>query len=412
MPKYLVQYADASGAMADEMIEAGTERAALAQTEAHGYTPVSVRAMTSDKDRAKSATPAQRQARRRSKALTRALTDFTQQMAAVAESGIPVVQALRAIREQTTHPVLKGALGRVASRIEGGRTLADAMDAEPDVFSTIYVKTVAAGELAGKLPEVFLSLARYQEQEDETASRVKSALFYPALVVGTLVIATIFMLVFVVPQFARMFEQFKGELPVPTQVLLAISGALMQRPLYVLVGLVGFFLLMRAAVRQEAVRSWIDVKMLSVPVFGKLLLGVYMVRFVELIDLLTQAALPITHAINATADAMTNRAIRQDVRGMLRAVEGGRSLTEAFAGTRFLTPLVKRMLAIGEQAGRTEQVFAYVRNYYVRQTGQMVRLLSTLIEPVMVCCLAGVVLFFALAIFLPMWKLLKLVGTA
>ncbi len=412
MPKYLVQYADASGAVTDDLIEAGTERAALAQTEAHGFTPISVRLAHADKQPARTAQAPGRRGKRPSKSLVRAVTDFTQQMAAVAESGIPVVQALRAIREQTAHPALKAALGRIAGRIEGGRTLADALDAEPAIFSTIYVKTVAAGELAGKLPEVFLSLARYQEQEDETATRVKSALFYPALVVGTLVIATLFMLIFVVPQFARMFEQFKGELPAPTRILLFISGAMMNHPGYVLAAVAGLVLLFRLALRQEAVRDWLDVHLLSVPVFGKLLLGVYMVRFVELIDLLTQAALPITHAINATADAMTNRAIRRDVRGMLRAVEGGRSLTEAFAGTRFLTPLVKRMLAIGEQAGRTEQVFAYVRNYYVRQTSQMVRLLSTLIEPVMVCCLAGVVLFFALAIFLPMWKLLKLVGTA
>jgi len=137
-----------------------------------------------------------------------------------------------------------------------------------------------------------------------------------------------------------------------------------------------------------------------------------MVRFIELLDLLMQAALPITQSLRVTADSMTNDSLKKDVRGMLRNVEGGRSLTEAFAETKWVTPLVKRMLAIGEQAGRTDQIFAYLKKYYATQTERGVKLLSTLIEPVMVTSLAAVVLFFALSIFLPMWKLLKLVGRA
>jgi len=123
-----------------------------------------------------------------------------------------------------------------------------------------------------------------------------------------------------------------------------------------------------------------------------------------------EAALPITQSLRVTADSMTNEAVKKDIRGMVRSVEGGRSLTEAFLETRWLTPLVKRMLAIGEQAGRTDEIFAYLKKYYVMQTQRSVKLLSTLIEPVLVTGLAAVVLFFALSIFLPMWKLLKLVG--
>ena len=237
-------------------------------------------------------------------------------------------------------------------------------------------------------------------------------MLYPMLVVGALVIATVFMLIFVVPQFARMFDKFQGELPLPTRILLAVSGAITGHYLMVGLGILGAVIGLRTLLGYQFVRAWLDVRLLKVPVFGDLMIGIYMVRFIELLDLLTEAALPITQAISVTADSMTNQAIRHDVRGMVRAVEGGRSLTEAFSQTRWLTPLVKHMLAIGEQAGRTEQIFAYLRKYYARQTERGVKLLSTLIEPVMVCSLAAVVLFFALAIFLPMWKLLKLVGTA
>jgi MSHA biogenesis protein MshG len=344
--------------------------------------------------------------------MRRAVLDFTHQMAAVAESGIPVIAGLKAISEQTENAHLRSAIGRIAGRVEGGRSLADAMGAEEDIFPTLYVKTLAAGEAAGKVPEVLEALARYQQQEADTRGQIKSAMLYPMLVVGSLILATVFMLVFVVPQFAKMFEKFQGELPIPTRILLSVSGAIVNHYVVVIVLAIGAVFGCRALLRVPRVRTALDTLLLRLPVFGNLLLGVSMVRFIELLDLLMRAALPITQSLRVTADSTTNDALRRDVYGMLRSVEGGRSLTEAFSGTRWLTPLVKRMLAVGEQAGRTDQVFSYLRKYYTAQTQRSVKLLSTLIEPVMVASLAAVVLFFALAIFLPMWKLLKIVGTA
>jgi MSHA biogenesis protein MshG len=418
VPKYLVQFANAVGDTSTEVVDAATERAALARIESAGRTPISVRPTTQEHvpaGRAHQANADREKPVRRTRggrAMRRALQNFTHQLAAVAESGIPVISGLKAIREQTGHADLRAALGRIVTRIEGGRTLADGLDAEPDLFPTVYVKTVAAGEAAGKVPEVLLSLARYQEQESETRAQIKSAMTYPMLVAVTLVLAITFMLVFVIPQFARMFEKFSGQLPLPTRLLIGISEAITHHWLLTALGLVAATFGLLRALAHPLVRSWLDVRLLKLPVFGELLIGVYMVHFIELLDLLTQAALPITQSLNVTADSMSNSAIRHDVRGMLRSVEGGHSLTEAFAGTRWLTPLVKRMLAIGEQAGRTDEIFTYLRTYYARQTERGVKLLSTLIEPVMVSCLAAVVLFFALAIFLPMWKLLKLVSSS
>jgi MSHA biogenesis protein MshG len=412
MPNFLVKYASPDGKMRSEVVEATNERGALSEIEGRGWTPVSVAAAAAGKQAKKRSSGSSARGFGGRKALRRSMLDFTHQLAAVAESGIPIIAGLRAVCEQTNHAELRAAIGRIIGRIEGGRTLADALDGEPGIFPSIYVKTIAAGEAAGKVPETLLALARYQEQEAETRGQIKSALMYPMLVVGSLVIATSFMLVFVVPQFAVMFEKFNGELPLPTRILLAMSGAITKHYLLVGLGLTGVFMGLRVLLRYELVRGWLDEQYLKLPVFGNLLLGVYMVRFIELLDLLMQAALPITQSLRVTADAMTNQLIKRDVRGMLRSVEGGRSMTEAFSQAQSLTPLVKRMLAIGEQAGRTDQIFAYLRKYYATQTQRSIKLLSTLIEPVMVGCLAAVVLFFALAIFLPMWKLLKLVGTA
>ncbi|RIK68835.1 MAG: hypothetical protein DCC65_01495 [Planctomycetota bacterium] len=418
MPRFIVQFADATGKLGSQVLEAPSERAAIARLESGGKTPVSVKVESAGRKGGAARVPGapaakgDRGRKRGGGARRRAILDFTHQLVAIAESGIPIISGLKAVAEQTRMPELRSAILRIAGRVEGGRSLADALDAEPEFFSPLYTRTVAAGEAAGKVPEVLLALARYQEEEAETRGQIRSALLYPAMVVGALIVATVFMLVFVVPQFAALFEKFSGQLPLPTRVLLAVSGAVTHHYWIVLSALVALVLSMRRILALPRARAWLDHRLLRLPVFGNLLLGVYMVRFIELLDLLMQAALPITQSLRVAADSMTNSAVQKDIRGMLHAVEGGRSLTEAFAEAQWFTPLVKRMLAIGEYAGRTDQIFAYLRKYYATQTTRSVKLLSTLVEPVLVTGLAAVVLFFALAIFLPMWKLLKLVGTA
>jgi MSHA biogenesis protein MshG len=411
--KFTIQFADSAGKINVRILEAASERAAIARVEAEGGTPISVHAAGAvSGQKGGELTTGHTGRSRRGGAMRRAVLDFTHQFTAVAESGIPVISGLKAIAEQTENSQLRAAIGRIVGRIEDGRSLADAMAGESDFFPPIYVKTVAAGEAAGKVAEVLAALARYQEQDADTRGQVKSAMLYPMLVVFSLVVATVFMLVFVVPQFAKLFDKFKGQLPAPTRILLAISDVCVNHYVLLILGIIGVVFAIRAALRVPSMRVWLDERLLRMPVFGNLLLGAYMVRFIELLDLLMQAALPITQALLVTADSTTNASLRRDVLTMLRSVEGGRSLTDAFNETRWLTPLVKRMLAVGEQAGRTDQIFAYLRKYYAAQTQRGVKLLSTLIEPVMVTCLAAVVLFFALAIFLPMWKLLKIVGTA
>lgn len=419
MARYVIQCCDAKGKISHDHVDAKSERAAISLIESSGKTPISVKEIVEREVRGQAVSANQRTAKsgrvrrvRGGGSRRRARLDFTHQLSAVAESGIPLIAGLKAVADQTSHPDLRSAIQRVVGRVEGGRALADALDAEPEWFPDLYVKTVAAGEAAGKVPEVLNALARYQEQESETRGQIRSALMYPAMVVTALVLATSFMLVFVVPQFAAMFEKFEGTLPLPTRILMGISSTITRHYVFVIIGLIVSCMMVRHALGSKRIRGWLDGKVLRLPVFGNLLIGVYMVRLIELMDLLMQAALPITQSLRVTADSMTNAALRTDVHGMMRAVEGGRSLTEAFGETRCLTPLVKRMLAIGEYAGRTDEIFAYLKKYYATQTQRSVKMLSTLIEPVLVTCLAAVVLFFALSIFLPMWKLLKLVGSA
>ncbi len=406
MPRFKVDFVSSDGRAGTCELDAASERNVVSLLETRGQTAVRVRAA------AASERPVARQRVRGGRAMRRALLDFTHQMTAVMESGIPVLSGLRAVLEQTSHPALRAALRRVADRIEGGQTLAESLAAEPAVFPTIYARTVAAGEASGTLAEVFGKLAAYLEDTAETRAAVMSALTYPALVVGALALATVAMLVFVIPRFAEMFDRFNADLPVPTRFLMSVSSLLRERWPGVLTGLAVLAVGARFALRDARVRRWVDDRALCLPVFGPLLVGAYMHRLVELLNLLTRAALPIVQTLRVTSDSIGNEALRQDVRAMMRAVEGGRTLAEALGDTRWMTPLVRRMLAVGEQAGRSDQIFDYLARYYARQTRRTVKTLSTLIEPALIVGLAAVILCFALAIFLPMLRVLRLVGSA
>ncbi|HWL94314.1 MAG TPA: type II secretion system F family protein, partial [Phycisphaerae bacterium] len=262
MPKFVVQFALPTGKMGKEVLEANTERAALAQMEGSGRTPISVQLATSDGAKRGAATSTRFRKTKGGKGTRRAVLDFTHQLAAVAESGIPIVAGLRAVGEQTGNPQLKAAVSRMVGRIEGGRTLADAIDAEPETFPELYAKTLAAGESAGQVPEVLNALARYMEQEQETRSQIRSAMMYPILVVMSLVLATVVLLIFVVPQFKELFKQFESELPVPTQILLAVSGALTDHYILVAAGVAAFAFAMRHVLSFRKVREFLDYRIL------------------------------------------------------------------------------------------------------------------------------------------------------
>ncbi len=410
MPRFKVEFVEAGGQVRTGEFDGPNERGVLSLLETRGLTAIAIAPAGPNAAAAARATSSVAQPRR-GKSVRRALLDFTHQMTAVLESGLPVISGLRTIADQTEHLGLKASLRRVAGRVEGGSTLADALLAEPEFFAPVYVKTVAAGESAGTLPDVFQALARYMEDAEETRGQVKSALMYPALVIGTLVIAVVVMLIFVVPRFQDMFAKFGTELPLPTRIVLGMSTLIRNHWIEIVAGLAigawGF----RQASRHRTIAAWLDERTLRLPVFGKLLVGAYMHRMVELLNLLTRSSLPITHILRVTGDSMENEAVRGDLRQMLRSVEGGKTLGEAFGETRWLTPLVKRMLAVGEQTGRTDQIFEYLARYYATVTKRSVKTISTLIEPVLIASLAVVVLIFALAIFLPMFKMLRMVSS-
>jgi len=409
MPTYTVEFAASDGRISTLQVEAPNERGAIAVVETSGGTPIEVRAAAVKSPPAK-ARFAWRG--RRMRGARRAVVSFTHELTAIVESGIPVVAGLRAIAEQTHHRGLQRSLQDVAARIEDGAALAEALQPETGYFNPVYIRTVAAGEAAGQLAEALGTLGRYEEQELENITQVRHALIYPAMVVFALVAAVTFMLLFVVPQFADMFAKFDAELPLATQLLVGGSVLLRDHIWIPIAAIVAGVLVWRRLFACKGPRQWLDRWKLRVPIFGPLMLSAHMRRLADLLYLMTRSSLPIVQGLRLTADSMANAELSTDIHRMAGDVEGGCTLGEAFSRSKWAPPLVKRMLSIGEQAGNTDHILEYLSRYYTSRTQRNIKAMATAVEPLLVTGLAGVVLLFSLAIFSPMWKMLKLIGSA
>ncbi len=407
MPTFTVRYATPDGRQAVRQVNAADARGAAAVVETAGHIPIDVDVRGSGGGRSVSRRTTASPGKRGRKAVVA----FAQQLTSVIESGIPLLTGLRVIASQTGHKGLRESIERVADRVEGGSALAEALEPESHFFSEVFVKSVAAGEASGHLAEILDALASYEETDLDNRGRIKSALLYPFLVVGALVLATVIMLWSVIPRFAAMFDRMDAELPLITRALVALSTYTRDYALFIFAGLVLFVFAWRRVFALNGPRRWIDGHKLRIPIFGPLLLSGYMHRLVEMLNLMNRSSLPIIQSLHVTADSMSNRVIRDDVRGLVRSIEGGETLGEAFARSRWITPLIRRMLAVAEHSGRTDRVLEYLGRYYASQTQRTIKTLSTLIEPFLIGGLALIVLLFSFAIFMPMWQMLQLIGS-
>lgn len=333
---------------------------------------------------------------------------FCRQMQTLAGAGIPLIRALRGLAETSRSPELKQALGRVVEDLEGGRDLSRAFANQGSVFPELLASMVQVGENTGKLDEVFAELHKYLTVEKETIDRVKQALRYPAFVVIAIVVAIAVITIFVIPAFERVFSSSKMELPLATQVLLAVSrGAVAYWPhllgLAVLAGMG-----VRRLLRTEKGRfSW-DRWKLRLPVAGSLVLRATMTRFSRAFAMSYSAGVPLVQALRITAQAIGNQYVGSKIDQMRNSLERGTTLTQGAATTELFPPLVLQMLAVGEETGQVDHMLREVADFYEREVDYDLKNLTAAIEPILVAFMGIIVLILALGVFLPMWNLTSL----
>lgn len=333
---------------------------------------------------------------------------FSRQMYALTKSGIPVIRGLTLIADSVRNSVLAAALHEVIEDLESGQPLSAAFAHHTDIFSPLYINIVRVGEESGTLEEAFLRLYQYLNSDKVTLNRIKSALFYPALVLVAVGIAITVLMTFVIPKFALIYEKFKLDLPLQTKIIIAVSHFFEHYWWVIIIFVVSLVIGVRSYIRTDAGKMKWHRNKLKIPRIGDVILRATLARFARAFSMANIAGVPILHGLTITAKAVDNVYMEAKINNIRNDVERGETLTRATKSTQLFTPLVIQMLEVGEETGRLDEMMVEVAEFYEREVAYDVENISKLIEPILTVAMGLIVLLLALGVFLPMWDLTQL----
>jgi type IV pilus assembly protein PilC len=338
------------------------------------------------------------------------LAVFSRQLATMVNAGLPLVQGLEILSEQSEKKSFKLIITKVKESVEGGSSLSEALAKYPRAFSGLFINMVSAGEASGMLDDILMRMATYLEETSKLQKKVKSAMVYPVVITLTAVTITIFMLVKVVPSFAEIYSGFGADLPGPTQLLLTISNVVTQYLLLVILGIVGLVIGFAVASRSEKGKLIIDNTSLHIPIAGKLIKKVAISRFSRTLSTLTKSGVSILTSLDIVAKTCGNKVVEKVIRNVLDSVKGGETIAQPLSKSPIFPPLVVKMIAVGEQTGSLEEMLVKVANFYDSEVATTVDGLTSLIEPVIIVILGVVIGGIVLALYLPVFNIANLIG--
>lgn len=331
---------------------------------------------------------------------------FSRQLSTLINAGLPLLQALRSVNEQTTSKQLRIILNEVTSSLEGGGTLSAALAKHPKVFNQVFISMIAAGETSGTLDKALDRLAIQQEKDADLVSKVRGALTYPAVVLVVMIAVVGFMIVKVLPQVKTIYEGFDNvQLPILTRILLVISDFVIHFWWAVILVLVAMVFAGTKYARTGPGKELVDgFKMKAWPV-GPLFMKMYMARFARTGSTLIASGVPLLQMLQITSDAVNNVHIQRSIVRASEKVRGGKSLADAIANDPNFLPLVPSMLKIGEQSGAMEEMLSKAADYYEKEVDNQIAAISSIIEPVMMVMLGVVAFIIVAAVLLPIYGL-------
>jgi type II secretory pathway component PulF len=400
MGKFTYKARDEKGSLVTGMIEGESRRTAYMQIDALGLFPIAVSEAKEQPFSFEDAFTSLRPVRYDD------IIFFTRQLQTVIRAGIPMITGLRALEEQTSNAKLKVAIKEMVQDIDKGSSLSDALAKQKRLFPELYTSMVKAGEIGGSLEEVLERLATLLEFQLKTKEMLKSAIRYPIFVVTTLVIAFLVLINFVVPRFAVLFRGAKMELPLPTRMLLFVNDIFQNYAVYLVVFiflLIGaFFLYKRTAAGTLA----IDRLKLRIPLIGPIILKICMSRFANMFENLIKVGIPVVRTLEVVSRTVGNEYIAHKILEISGKIEKGLGISRPLREAEIFPPLVIHLVSTGEQTGSLEEMLNEVSTHYDREITYSVNRLSTWIEPILTAGLSLMVLFLALAIFLPWWNMM------
>ncbi len=334
---------------------------------------------------------------------------FTKQVNTLLRAGLSITRTLEVLEKQTENPALRHVIVEINEEINRGSTLATAFGNHPKVFSNLYCNMIAAGEISGSLPAILDRLTFILEHEHKVKEDVKSALTYPKMVLIALGGAFFFLLTFVIPKFVRVFESANIELPLPTKICILLYESISRGWPVLLGGAAALFIGLRLVLRTPAGTLAKDRFLLRLPIIGPLFIKTAMSRFASILAILLASGISIIEALNVISEAIGNAAITAEFNRIKHYMQEGHGIAAPLKESKFFPPMVINMVAIGEESGSLEEMLREIARHYDDEVDHAVKNLSEAIAPILIVGLTGVVGFFALAIFLPMWDLTQMV---
>ena len=330
---------------------------------------------------------------------------FTRQLHAMIHAGISIVTALKVIREQIPNKRLQQITEDLASHIEEGGKFSTALSKCKNVFGGLYISMVRAAEESGTLEETLKRLSDYLEKIEKLRGKIKSALFYPVfvLVITTIIVGGI--LVFVVPTFKTLYGDLGGELPALTQLVINTSNFLKDYIGWIVLGLVATVILPVQLRKIKHVRYVMDSLLLRLPIFGELILKSNIASFSRTLSSMIASGLNILDALSIAGETANNEVLRKAIGGVRNQVEKGISISVALSRYKVFPPMLINMVAIGEEAGTVDEMLTKVADFYEEEVDRTVDALTSLIEPVMMVFIGGIIGFIILAMYLPIFKM-------
>jgi len=339
----------------------------------------------------------------------RDVLNFTTQLAVMIRAGISLRAAIEGIAEQTDNPKFRKILMRIKQDVESGKQFSEALSKHPKLFNPLYINMVRASEMSGSFSQMLDRIATYLAQQIETRAMVIGAMIYPGVIAGLAVTVTIFLLTFVLPKFAAVFAGKEAALPWPTKFLMGLSAFMVDYYWLVLLGILGFVAAMALFIRTEPGGWWWDRMMLTIPIFKKMFRALYISRSLHTMGELVNAGVPMLDTLAITGDISGNRLYRKLWRAVYASVKQGKKIAQPLQRSSLLPRSVVQMISAGEESGKLGEVLDEISEFYSKQLREVIKLVTSMIEPIMIIIMGSIVGFIAMAIILPIFRLSTLV---
>ncbi len=332
---------------------------------------------------------------------------FTSQLMTLQRAGVPILVSLESISEQLSNAYFKKVINDISRDVETGKSLSESISKFPDVFSGIYISMMRSGEAAGILEGVLDRLAIFLEHEQDLRMKIKQATRYPLLVMVSIAIAFPLAVMFIIPKFSSVFARFGTTLPLPTRMLLGLNHTMVHYWPVVIIGVAGLITAFRYFINTTLGRSMWDMVKLKAPIFGSLNLKIAMSRFCRMTAVLSGSGIPIINTLGIVQGAVGNKIIANSIENIMNGISEGEGMAVSMKASGLFPGIVLQMVKIGEETGKIDELLMKVSDYYDSQVNYTVKNLTVLIEPILIFIIGIMVLFLALAIFLPMWSLIS-----